>query len=142
MLRTRSRLGIFRAMQAARSRTASAIAAVLLSALVLFTFYILRNYGPAQAINRFHAAALANDQAEIARVTVEGPNDRAVIGLENLVRQAQAIHVLSVSQNPGEATFLIGYLVAQRQLEVHWVVDQTANAGWLIDAKKTLDTNQ
>jgi hypothetical protein len=129
-------------MHAARSRTASAIAAVLLSALVIFTFYILRNYGPAQAINRFHAAALANDQSEILRVTVQPPNDRAVVRLENLVRQARAIQVQSVTQNPGEATFLIAYLVPQGQVEVHWIVDQTANAGWLIDAKKTLDTNQ
>ncbi|HEY3782888.1 MAG TPA: hypothetical protein VGL56_17525 [Fimbriimonadaceae bacterium] len=129
-------------MHAARSRTASAIAALLLSALVLFTFYILRNYGPAQAINRFHAAALANDQSEIARVTVQTPNTPEVVELEHIVRQARAIQVQSVSQNPGEAIFLIAYLVPQGQVTVHWIVDQSANAGWLIDAKKTLNPNQ
>ena len=112
-----------------------------MSALVLFTFYILRNYGPAQAINRFHAAALAGDQAEIARVTVQPPNDRAVEWLVGLIRNAQAIQVQTVSQSPGEAIFLIGYLEPRGTVEIHWVVDQTANSGWLIDAKKTLEPN-
>lgn len=125
-------------MHFARSRTASFIAAGLLSVLTLAIFYILRNYGPAQAINLFHAAALSGDQSEIARVTVQPPTSRKVQWLEALVRHARAIQVVSVTQNPGEATFIIAYRVQEGQVTIHWVVDQSANSGWLIDVDKTL----
>ena len=121
-----------------RSRTSSYVAAGLLALLTLTTFYLLRNYGPAWAIKRFHQAVAADDPLEIARVSVQRPDDKKLVQLEALVKGSQSFDIESVTQGPGEAVFTIRYYLRGAKVDVNWVVDQT-KAGWLIDANKTLE---
>jgi hypothetical protein len=129
-----------------KSRLFTYIAAGSLTALTLVTFFLLRNYGPDKAVWRFHDAALANDQLEIARVTMQSPTTLSVQVLEAFVRDAQKgkIRVVTEHETTTEATFSILYQLPQnpnRTLMLNWVVVNTEPAGWVIDASKTISSS-
>lgn len=52
----------------------SYLAAGLLAAVTLFTFYVFRDYGPQSTIRRFHAAISQDNVSELANLTTDGLN--------------------------------------------------------------------
>jgi hypothetical protein len=124
----------------------SYVSAGFLSALTIATFYLLRNYGPEKAVWRFHDAALTSDQSEIARVTMQPPNTLSVQILETLIRAANKgqPEVISYQENVDEARFSIQYVLPSfqgRTLVANWVVQNTRQTGWVIDASETVESS-
>jgi hypothetical protein len=124
------------------SKIASTVASLLLSAITLGTFYALRNYGPESAIQRFHAAALSGDKSEIARVTLQNPQDPTVLRLEQLVIDAAQQHasaqVQDVQRGPHRVIVWIAYLLPGQEQDIYWVVDQTRASRWAVNSRETL----
>lgn len=123
----------------------SAIAALVLSAVTLGTFYVLRNYGPENAIQRFHEAALKDDLREIALVTLQRPDAPSVSYLRRLIRleaQQNAEPTLRQEERyPDEVIVWITYEIPGRQgagPTVHWVVEKTQASNWMINADRTV----
>ena len=123
----------------ANGKWSSVLAAFLLSAITLGTFFVLRSYGPESAIQRFHSSALAMDQRDLSRVT-----DRNVLALVSYVRAAaeKGAHpvVKNVDRKPGEVTIWISYtLPSGEELQpIGWVAQRGLDSVWRVNAALTL----
>ena len=125
-------------MAASGTKISSVVAAVLLSAVTLSTFYLLRNYGPESTIQRFHTAALAGDQAELTKLVANPREERLVILIDEVRRMARfGAHpeVEDVQRGPGEVLVHIAYRSAYTVEEIYWDVKETKASNWLIDAR-------
>lgn len=127
-------------MSAARTSMLSYVAASILAAITLTTFYVLKGYGPEKAIARFRAATLSGDQREIILVTLQPPGSSSVQELEREVFEtAQApFEVLQVYRSPHEVVIPIEYGLPSGPRVIRWVVDENESTGWQINADKTL----
>src|SRR5579862_5412110 len=128
------------------TKVLSFIAAGSLSIITVATFYLLRNYGPEKAVWRFHDATLVNDQSEVARVTKQPPGTLSVQILEVLIRAANTgqPEVISYQETADEAKFSIRYVLPSfqgRSLIANWVVENTKQEGWVVDASQTVDNS-
>ena len=126
-------------MAAPETKLISIIAAALLSGVTLSTFYLLRNYGPESAIQRFHAAALAGDQTEISKLTLR-PDSPNVVELVAEVRKMARLgarpEVENAPRGPREVIVQIVYRSAYAEETIFWDVAETKASRWLIDADR------
>src|SRR5437868_276081 len=127
-------------------RVTSIIAAALLSAVTLTTFFVLRNYGPENAIERFHNAAFEGDQLEVGRVCLQPPNSLAVRALAtevyNLRRAGAVPDVQDVQRSPRQVVVWIAYRLPGEVNEIRWVVVLGPASTWLIDAKASVESSK
>lgn len=130
----------------ARNKLFSFIAAALLTVVTLTTFLILRNYGPENAIWRFHNAAFQGDIVEITRVTMQPPDAPAVIKLAQLVRylrrEGALPDVQEVQKSPSQVVVWIAYHLPDESYEIRWVVDLGPASTWVIDANETYESTE
>jgi len=135
-------------MPKAAIKITSFAAALLLSAITLATFFVLRNYGPENAIERFHDAAVNGDVVEIARVTSQTPDSLSVRELVtevyNLRRAGASPDVEDVKRSPNQVVVWIAYRIPGelREVDIRWVVKLGPASNWLIDAQETLSSSQ
>jgi len=124
-------------MATTAAKVSSVVAAGLLSAVTLGTFYLLRNYGPESTVQRFHTAALAADQAELAKLTLK-PDSPNVVPLVDEIRYMARLgarpEVANVQRGSGEVIVQIVYRTSYREEEIDWFVRETRSSLWLVDA--------
>jgi hypothetical protein len=126
----------------ARSKVSSFVAAGLLSALTLGTFYVLRNYGPESAIWIFHDAVFKKDIPRIASVTLQPPDNanvgRLVAAVAQLKQAGARVEIMNVQRGPHEVIVWIAYVLPEGERDIYWVIDQSKSSSWLINADKTV----
>lgn len=88
-------------------------ASILLVAITGTVFYVLRDYGPENAIRRFHAAVQSGDSAALARVTNEPIDSPYVQSLASKVAQIERnganYRILRMEREPGQVAAEVEY---------------------------------
>lgn len=124
------------------NKIASVGAVLILVALTLGTFYLLRDYGPESAIRRFHEAALSNDDNALRRLTAAEEHFGATAQLKQRVRAyseaGASIRLAKVIRSPRRAEAEVDYIFPHGIDSIVWVVDKKDNSRWLIDPDATL----
>lgn len=125
-----------------KARRTGFIAAVLLAAMVLFVFSVLRDYGPESAIRKFHMAVLKDNPAELQAVTEQPIGWVSVQSLVERVRQADALgakyYVARMERRPDEVVAVAMYALHDGSHGTAiWDV-RKEDGVWKIDANRTL----
>lgn len=131
-------------MSRVSGKLGAALSAGLLAIVTLTTFYLVRNYGPESAIQRFHTYALAGDQNGIAQLIVQPSDNQRLLMLEATVmamaRAGAHPELVSVQRGPREIIAHIAYRGNGPGIDIYWVVDQTNASRWLINPDRSLVT--
>lgn len=119
----------------------SYLAGAGLAVLTLFIFFVFRDFGPQGVIRRFHEAAVSEQPARIAGLTVEPYSSGAALELVGLVRELRMrgarFEIAKVQRFPGLAAAAVEYrfpngatwaqvwFVQQEEarLTVHWRIN-------------------
>lgn len=120
--------------------TSSISAALLLCAVVLGSFFVLRNYGPESTVRRFHFAVQKNDQAALRSICTG--DDAAVYVLSTKLKRlytdrAQIMLGRVNDDDPNQVVAQFIYRTPNYTYTINWVVDHT-RAGWKVNAEATL----
>jgi hypothetical protein len=133
-------------MRGTVSRSA-VISSIALAALTLGTFWILREYGPASTLRRFHVAVLSGSERDIADAVTSQSSPLAVRLLARLVFERARLegrYQLAGVEPHGEGRVIaeVNYLFPNRGMMVTmlWVVDREAGR-WRINADETARIN-
>jgi hypothetical protein len=123
-------------------------AAVVLAAVTLLVFAVLRDYGPESAIRRFHHAVEVGDLSELRRVTLQNSESEPTARLINWVANMEGLHaryrlLRMVRQGRVVYAALEYELPNGERYATVWVVrkpprERGEAESWLVDAQDTV----
>lgn len=121
--------------------SADLLAAVVLAALTLTVFWMLRDYGPESAIRRYHAAVMARDPGKLQQSALQDIDSDAnrilVASVNELLTSGARFRVLDVERTPTEVRAIVEYVFPTRRIPMLWVVAKRQGL-WRVDANQTV----
>jgi len=126
-----------------RATAKALIPAAILTALVLFVFSTLQNFGPESAVRKFHEAASNLNETEISESIVQPSNPREVSFLVNQFIRALppdstfSLRDLASNRTAKSVTVTVIYRSNGRSISADWVAVKSPY-GWRVDTHKTL----
>lgn len=122
-------------------RVSSSLAALVVAAITLVVFFVLRDYGPESAIRRFHEAAVSQDWPTLQQVTVEPIDDvgvkRLAFGVIELERNGANYIISHMEREPNRVVADVHYTLSDgEQGTTVWVVVKTHRI-WKVSSNET-----
>jgi len=130
-----------------RATAKALIPAAILTALVLFVFSTLQNFGPESAVRKFHEAASNLNESEIKESIVQPSNPQEVREVRFIVNQfirtlppdsTFSLRDLASNRTAKSVTVTVIYRSNGRTIRAADWVAVKSPYGWRVDTHKTL----
>ena len=128
-------------MAGRRRALTGGIVSLVVAAITITVFGVLRDYGPESAIRKFHEAVAKHDPQELLRVSTQGLDSYAeqwLVGrVEDNLRRGAWYRVARMDRRPGLVVAEIDYVSPDGTEEQSvWTV-VLVEKRWLVDAEQT-----